>query len=91
MFKENNYHFHVRFVVTFKQLIFSRVFAGRNPELVVFDEELLSQIMVKEFASFTNRRVGVPDTLVYTVLYITLTLYQQKGTCNRYSGIQYYI
>ena len=43
-------------------LKFSRIFTGRNPELVVFDEEMLSQIMVKEFTSFTNRRVRVTST-----------------------------
>lgn len=47
---------------TFSQetsIVFCSLFNGTAPELVVFDEGMISQITVKQFQNFIDRRVSL--------------------------------
>ena len=46
------------------QCIWCREFFGGSPALTVYDEDMLSDIMVKEFSAFTNRLVSRNNTVI---------------------------
>ena len=58
-FKKQNTIYLVTWILwlSFPSFSYCRLYTGFSPSMLIFDQELISQVMVKQFDNFTNREV----------------------------------